>query len=199
MSIQIESINVSAWNSMSSKPSITLGIQASPWGNLVISQLGNALCGLSIENITHPEAIQKARLLWPGADIVYDEESTAHWVDVVVQYLSGRELESEIKLLLVGTVFQLSVWSALMEIPFGELVSYKDMAKRVGRPSAFRAVGSAIGRNKVAILVPCHRVIQSSGDLGGYAWGLPVKRALLDEERKGVGELKFLSWNDVRN
>jgi len=83
---------------------------------------------------------------------------------------------------LKGTDFQIAVWNALLKIPFGELVTYQDIAASVGKPKACRAVGTAIGRNPVSVLIPCHRVIQSSGGLGGFYWGIAVKKRILERE-----------------
>jgi AraC family transcriptional regulator of adaptative response/methylated-DNA-[protein]-cysteine methyltransferase len=82
----------------------------------------------------------------------------------------------------VGTPFQHQVWRALLDIPRGEVVSYQDIAHKVGRPKAVRAVGSAVGANPISPLIPCHRVVGSNGSFGGYYWGLDIKRALLQEE-----------------
>ncbi|MDR0545032.1 MAG: MGMT family protein [Odoribacteraceae bacterium] len=81
-----------------------------------------------------------------------------------------------------GTDFQVAVWRALLEIPAGETRSYGEIARRVGRPLASRAVGSAAGRNPASLLIPCHRLVRSSGDVGNYRWGVPLKRAILASE-----------------
>lgn len=88
----------------------------------------------------------------------------------------------DLKLHLVGTPFQINVWESLLKIPEGELTTYKDIAKSIGNPNGSRAVGTAIGSNPVALLIPCHRVIQTSGGLGGYKWGLTKKVALIGSE-----------------
>jgi len=85
---------------------------------------------------------------------------------------------------LKGTDFQITVWNALLKIPSGEVVSYQEIASWIGKPKSCRAVGSAIGKNPVSILIPCHRVIRSSGELGGFYWGLDVKKMILDNESK---------------
>jgi len=85
---------------------------------------------------------------------------------------------------LKGSDFQLSVWKALLKIPYGQWVSYQDIASWIGKPKACRAVGSAIGKNPVSVLIPCHRVVQSSGGLGGFYWGLEVKKMILDKEKR---------------
>lgn len=98
------------------------------------------------------------------------------------EYFAGRRRVFDLPLDARGTAFQRRVWDALLEIPFGETWSYAALAGRVGSPLGFRAVGSANGRNPLAIVIPCHRVINSGGKLGGYGGGLPLKRKLLELE-----------------
>ena len=100
------------------------------------------------------------------------------------EYFQGRRTTFDLRLHPKGTPFQLDVWKALLTIPYGETRSYADIARQIGRPTAVRAVGLANGRNPLPIVVPCHRVIGSSGRLVGYGGGLPVKQALLDRERE---------------
>ena len=103
------------------------------------------------------------------------------------EYFAGRRQGFDVPLDLVGTQFQLSVWQALLAIPFGETRSYGDVARTIGRPDRVRAVGAANGRNPIAIIVPCHRVIGSDGSLTGYGGGLHRKRVLLDLEAGVAG------------
>ncbi|MFO1519540.1 MAG: methylated-DNA--[protein]-cysteine S-methyltransferase [bacterium] len=100
------------------------------------------------------------------------------------EYLEGTRKTFEVPLDLVGTPFQRLVWEELLKIPYGETISYRQLADRIHNPGAIRAVGAANGKNPVSILVPCHRVIASDGSLGGYAGGLPVKARLLQLEAK---------------
>jgi methylated-DNA-[protein]-cysteine S-methyltransferase len=100
------------------------------------------------------------------------------------EYFAGTRLQFDLPLRPSGTPFQLEVWGALLAIPYGETVSYADIARRIRRPRAVRAVGAANGANPLSIIVPCHRVIGSHGDLTGYGGGLPAKRWLLAHERK---------------
>jgi methylated-DNA-[protein]-cysteine S-methyltransferase len=100
------------------------------------------------------------------------------------EYFAGTRRQFDLALHPTGTPFQLEVWGALLAIPYGETVSYADIARRIRRPRAVRAVGAANGANPLAIIVPCHRVIGSHGDLVGYGGGLPAKRWLLAHERK---------------
>lgn len=101
------------------------------------------------------------------------------------EYFQGRRDRFDLPFELRGTDFQKRVWSELANIPYGETWSYRELAAKVGSPGAVRAVGSANGRNPVSIFIPCHRVIRSTGELGGYAGGLDRKSFLLDLERRG--------------
>jgi methylated-DNA-[protein]-cysteine S-methyltransferase len=98
-------------------------------------------------------------------------------------YFAGELMEFDVELDLDGTPFERDVWAAVSAIPYGETATYADIARRIGRPAACRAVGRANGRNPVAVIVPCHRVIGTSGALTGYAGGIEMKRALLEHER----------------
>lgn len=100
-------------------------------------------------------------------------------------YASGRLREFELPLALHGTDFQRRVWQALCAVEFGQTISYSELARRIGSPSAVRAVGAAVGRNPVSVIVPCHRIVGADGSLTGYAGGLDRKRALLAHERGG--------------
>ena len=100
------------------------------------------------------------------------------------EYFAGKRQDFSIPLDMRGTPFQESVWKALLAIPFGETRSYKQLAKQLGKPNAMRAVGAASGRNPIPIVVPCHRLIGSSGKLTGFAWGLEAKAHFLEIESK---------------
>ena len=102
------------------------------------------------------------------------------------EYFAGRRRTFTVKLDLEGTEFQRKAWQAMRKIPFGETISYGDQARKVGKPKAFRAVGSANGKNPIPIIVPCHRVLASDGSLGGYSLGLSMKRRLLALEGVSV-------------
>jgi len=102
------------------------------------------------------------------------------------EYFAGRRRTFTVKLDLEGTEFQRKAWDAMRKIPFGETISYGDQARKVGKPKAYRAVGSANGKNPIPIIVPCHRVLASDGSLGGYSLGLSMKRRLLALEGVSV-------------
>lgn len=102
------------------------------------------------------------------------------------QYFSGQRREFQLPLSFRGTAFQERVWRAIASIPYGQVLSYRDLAQAAGSPRAFRAAGTATGANPLAVIIPCHRVVASDGSLGGFGGGLKVKRALLELERRTV-------------
>ncbi|MBC7133155.1 MAG: bifunctional helix-turn-helix domain-containing protein/methylated-DNA--[protein]-cysteine S-methyltransferase [Roseovarius sp.] len=145
-----------------------------PFGEALAMGTGRGLCGLAFVAETGREAAMAdlcAR--WPGADFIEDPEAIAPWVTAA---FSGR---GEAALHMIGAPFQIKVWEALLTIPSGHVTTYSEIARAIGHPRAVRAVGTAVGRNPVSYLIPCHRALRKSGALGGYHWGLPVKRALL--------------------
>ncbi len=115
----------------------------------------------------------------PDSDWIYNEKPFLEARRQLLEYFAGERKEFDLPLRLNGTEFQLSVLEELRRIPYGETSSYGDIAERIGRPKAMRAVGAANGRNPIPIIVPCHRVIGSSGDLTGFGGGLAAKEALL--------------------
>ena len=119
---------------------------------------------------------------FPKENLEEDNQQTQSLGDAIFIYNQLPQIHME------GTDFQLDVWRALLEIPMGETRTYADIAREVGRPKAFRAVGTAVGQNPIAYLIPCHRVIRTDGGLGGYHWGIEVKEKMLQFE--GVSLLK---------
>jgi O-6-methylguanine DNA methyltransferase len=140
------------------------------------------LCWVDFDDDERAVAARIARYF--GAEPVQDTERLAEAADALRGYFAGTVRAFDLPLDLRGTPFQRDVWSALCEIPYGETRSYRDVAARIGRPTAVRAVAAANARNPVAIVVPCHRVIGADGSLRGYGGGLPIKRALLDLESR---------------
>lgn len=122
----------------------------------------------------------------PG-EATQDDQTLRGVARQVLEYFEGKRQIFELALAPAGTPFQQSVWNELVKIPFGQTISYATLAARVGRIKASRAVGQANGANPVALIIPCHRVISANGMLTGYSGGLPIKRALLDFERKIYG------------
>ncbi|MHC8394686.1 methylated-DNA--[protein]-cysteine S-methyltransferase [Pseudomonas sp. LB3P93] len=119
---------------------------------------------------------------FPGHPIPQRDEGLMPALEQTLRYLEDPHTALDLPLDLTGSVFQRRVWEVLRQIPVGETASYRDIAQRLGQPSAFRAVANACGANPVAVIVPCHRVLRQDGSLGGYRWGLERKRQLLDRE-----------------
>lgn len=149
----------------------------SPLGPMIVAATDRGLAGLWFEGQRHlPDSSA-----WPQ---VPDHPVLVRALAQLADYFSGRRTQFDLPLdLQGGTVFQQSVWQALLAIPSGGTTSYGDLSQRLGRPSAVRAVGAAVGRNPVSIVVPCHRVLGRDGSLTGYAGGLERKSALLELER----------------
>ncbi len=114
----------------------------------------------------------------------YVKQLKTEAIDQLRAYFKGKLKDFSLPLDLDGTPFQLKVWTALQKIPYGQTISYSELAKWIGQPKAVRAVGGANGRNPIPLVVPCHRVIGSDGSLTGYGSGLPIKSALLEHERE---------------
>jgi methylated-DNA-[protein]-cysteine S-methyltransferase len=121
-----------------------------------------------------------------------DDEAFPEAVEQLEAYFAGDRTEFDLELDLVGTGFQRRVWTALLTIPYGETRSYGEIARQIGAPGAFRAVGLANGHNPIGIIVPCHRVIGSNGSLTGYGGGLERKRALLELEKSRTSPIPTL-------
>jgi epoxyqueuosine reductase len=119
---------------------------------------------------------------------VESDERNRPAIDQILEYLGGERTAFDLTLDLRGTPFQRQVWLALLDIPFGERRSYREIAEAVGRPNAVRAVGTANGSNPVSLVVPCHRVINANGKLGGYGGGLALKARLLELESRPGGD-----------
>ena len=147
----------------------------SPFGPALVMGTDRGLCGLGFAAETGPEATMAdlcAR--WPGARFAEDPARLAPWARAAFGQGPG-----DTPLFLIGAPFQIKVWEALLAIPSGHVTTYGDIARAIGAPRAVRAVGTAVGRNPIGWLIPCHRALRKSGALGGYHWGLPVKRAML--------------------
>ncbi|NNG01307.1 MAG: methylated-DNA--[protein]-cysteine S-methyltransferase [Desulfobacteraceae bacterium] len=149
-------------------------------GTLTLAGDEQGLCWIGFLRGKHPVVI--------GGDWI---KKASFFTDIRQQltaYFAGERQDFDVRLAPRGTVFQLKVWESLRKIPYGELVSYKSIAEDIGSPKAVRAVGAANGRNPLPIVVPCHRVIGSNGQLTGFGGGLDVKQRLIDLERRVAGK-----------
>ncbi|MFN3721489.1 MAG: methylated-DNA--[protein]-cysteine S-methyltransferase [Paracoccaceae bacterium] len=153
----------------------------SPFGRAIVTGTDRGICGIGFAAETGEDAAL-ADLLgrWPKARFVDDPEMLRPWVLQAFGAQPGQN--GDTPLFLIGAPFQIKVWEALLRIPSGHVTTYSDIATVIGHPKAVRAVGTAVGRNPISLLIPCHRALRKSGALGGYHWGLPVKRAILAHE-----------------
>jgi methylated-DNA-[protein]-cysteine S-methyltransferase len=147
----------------------------SPLGKLLLT--GNKL----LESLHFPIGKTKVE---PEKNWIYNEEIFLKVIDQLDAYFKGELTKFDIELNIQGTDFQKKVWKELVKIPYGETLSYGELAKRIGNPKASRAVGMANGKNPISIIVPCHRVIGKNGSLTGFGGGLDAKKTLLDLEKR---------------
>ena len=148
----------------------------SPFGEVLAMGTARGLCGLAFSEETGREtAFEDMTSRWPDAVFLEEPDRLRDWVE-------GAFGGGETKLQMIGAPFQIKVWEALLQIPSGHVSTYSEIARVIGNPKAVRAVGTAVGRNPISWLIPCHRALRKSGGLGGYHWGLPVKRAMLAYE-----------------
>ncbi|MBU6267242.1 MAG: bifunctional DNA-binding transcriptional regulator/O6-methylguanine-DNA methyltransferase Ada [Sphingomonadales bacterium] len=172
----------SAWVNGGRGVRIAWAVAATSLGDMLVAATGKGVCRVSFH-----EGEAELRARFPQADLHAGGEAFAALVADVVAAVEvpgdGREIPLDVQ----GTAFQEAVWRELRRIPAGETRSYAEIAAAVGKPGAVRACGSANGANNVAVLIPCHRVIRSDGSLGGYAYGLEIKQALLERERSTQG------------
>ncbi len=145
---------------------------------------GPLLVAIDRGGLRHVEFMQGERPVIPAPEWRRDEAALAPFLTQFDAYFTGRLQRFDLPLAARGTAFQQAVWQALCDIPYGETVSYLDIAQAIGNPKAVRAVGAANGQNPLSIIVPCHRVIGRSGALTGYGGGLPIKRWLLALEQE---------------
>ena len=157
---------------------ISYGWFDGPFGDTLVMGTEKGICGMAFAAETGRTATyQDLSARWPNAQFQENQTLLEPWVASV--FGSPR---AETPLLLIGTALQIKVWEALMRIPTGHVTTYSEIAHAVGSPKAVRAVGTAIGKNPISWIIPCHRALRKSGGLGGYHWGLPVKRAMLAYE-----------------
>jgi len=163
---------------------ISFATARTPIGTMLVAATARGICSIRIGGSEREMRSGLARE-FPAAKLRRDETALGRWVRAIVDHLEGNLPRLDLPVDARATAFQWRVWEELRAIPYGETRSYEEVARLVGRPKAARAVGRACATNPVAIVIPCHRVVRTDGSLGGYAWGLGVKRALLDRERAG--------------
>ena len=161
---------------------VRYGFHPTPFGECLLAVTARGVCHLAfVAPMSRREAVERLTREWPLAHLVPDQNATRAAAATAFPPPGSNRLPS-LSLHVKGTNFQLKVWRALLEIPVGNVTTYGDLAAAVGDPKASRAVGTAVGSNPVSYLIPCHRVIRSTGEIGGYAWGPDRKRAMLRYE-----------------
>jgi AraC family transcriptional regulator of adaptative response/methylated-DNA-[protein]-cysteine methyltransferase len=165
---------------------INYGFHPSPFGTCLIGVTARGVCHIAfLDQENRDSALRELRTAWPNAIIRCNSRLTAEVVCSVFRNKKENPDHST-SVFLVGTPFQLKVWEAVLRVPPGFVLTYRDIGKAIGSPGASRAVGSALARNPVAYLIPCHRVIRETGTIGDYRWGSARKRAILSWERSGT-------------
>jgi AraC family transcriptional regulator of adaptative response/methylated-DNA-[protein]-cysteine methyltransferase len=162
---------------------IAYSISTTPIGRVLVATTDRGVCAVTI-GANNDEVVSALRGDFPNATLERSDDEHVTWVRAVLDRVTdpARAASHRIPLDVDGTAFQWSVWKALQEIPVGERRSYTDVAKAIGRPKAVRAVARACATNRVAVVIPCHRVVREGGDVSGYRWGVERKRKLLDRE-----------------
>lgn len=177
--ISIEGMTPAEYKNGGKNLSLNYSFAESTFGNLIVASTSKGICYIAFED-NEEKALNNLRVKFPKATFLQKLDLVQQKALFIFQ--NDWSKLSEIKLHLKGTDFQLKVWEMLLKIPMGELSTYGSIAEKIGNHNASRAVGTAIGNNPVAFLIPCHRVIQSTGNLGGYMWGETRKTAMIGWE-----------------
>ncbi|OCJ02580.1 6-O-methylguanine DNA methyltransferase [Rhizobium sp. AC44/96] len=177
-----EAMSPGEWKARGGGLTIRYGFHPSPFGIALVMVTDRGLAGLAFSDIGDEAAcLEDMTCRWPNAEYVEDRQATVSYAERIFEpglWTSDQPL----RVVLIGTDFQVRVWESLLKIPFGKAVTYSDIANDIGKPTAMRAVGAAVGANPISFVVPCHRALGKSGALTGYHWGLTRKRAMLGWE-----------------
>ncbi|GAA4304387.1 methylated-DNA--[protein]-cysteine S-methyltransferase [Compostibacter hankyongensis] len=177
--INIEGMTPAEYKNGGKNLSVNYSFAESPFGNLIVSSTSKGICYMAFDD-DEANALNDLKKKFPNA--TFQRKLDLIQQNALFIFQNDWSKLPEIKLHLKGTDFQLKVWETLLKIPMGRLSTYGNVAVQIGSPNASRAVGTAVGSNPVAFLIPCHRVIQSSGNIGGYMWGSTRKTAIIGWE-----------------
>ena len=205
--ISVQAVTPGEYKNGGAGLNIRYGFHESPFGECLLATTERGICAFSflsteLNGTGRSHALSSLRADWPAADLIEEPQSTAPLLEQIfpknvlelpeedtsslTRYAEPLQTPTQLNLLLRGTNFQVKVWEALLKIPTGTVCSYQDIAELIGKPSAARAVGSAVGSNQIAFLIPCHRVIRKNGIVKDYRWGATRKKALLGWEAAQV-------------
>ena len=175
--VTTEAVTPGEYKSRGAGVTIRYGLFPTPFGQCLLGLTDRGICHLGFVQTSEGDAVDELIAYWHQAEIVEDHAATAPLVDSIFRL--GQQPHSALHILLRGTNFQLKVWEALLRIPPGSVSTYEGLAARIGHPRAVRAVGNAVARNPIPVLIPCHRVIRKLGEFGHYRYGAVRKRALV--------------------
>jgi len=179
--VTTEAMTPGEYKSRGAGVTIRYGIHPTPFGKCVVATTERGICHLSFVQTSEGEAIDQLVADWKQARMIEDYKSTVALIEPIFD-LRYNHRGKPLNVHLRGSNFQLKVWEALLHVPAGTVTTYAGIAARIGKPSATRAVGTAVGHNPIAVLIPCHRVIRKVGDFGNYRYGALRKKALLTRE-----------------
>lgn len=182
-----EAMSPGAYKARGAGVTMRWGFHASPFGQALILVTDRGLAGLAFADIgEEAAALRDMQSRFPCATYIEDVAATAPYASRIFDPARWRP-ETPLRVVLIGSDFEIRVWQTLLGVPFARAATYSDIAARIDRPKAARAVGAAVGRNPISFVVPCHRILGKSGDLTGYHWGLTRKRAILGWEAAVAG------------
>ena len=178
--VTTEAVSPGEYKSRGEGVTIRYGLHASPFGKCLVALTERGICHLGFvqRETSEGDVIDTLVAEWKNAQMIEDHKSTAPLIEPIFDANARGKLNLHLR----GTNFQLKVWEALLNIPAGTVTTYEGLAERIGQPTASRAVGNAVGHNPIAVLIPCHRVINKVGRFGNYRYGAPRKMALLAKE-----------------
>lgn len=179
--VTTEAVTPGEYKSRGAGVTIRYGIRPTPFGKCVIATTERGICHLSFVQTSEGAAIDQLVAEWQQARMIEDYRATAPLIEPIFD-LRYNHRGKPLNVHLRGTNFQLKVWEALLQVPAGTVTTYERIAARIGKPSATRSVGTAVGHNPIAVLIPCHRVIRKVGEFGNYRYGASRKKALLARE-----------------
>src|SRR5512143_1489001 len=184
--VSTEAVTPGQYKTRGAGLTIRYGLHPTPFGECLIGLTERGICHFGFVEGSEGDAIDNLVAGWQQASMIEDHRATAPLVEPIFDL--SRRSDHPLRLHLTGTNFQIKVWEALLRIPPGQVTTYGQLAARIGQPTATRAVGTAVGHNPIAVLIPCHRVIRGLGEFGNYRYGAARKVALLAHEFAGAAQ-----------